>query len=124
MGKLDREAKALKEKMSEENEKRMNEAKALQDKLEKEKQALATQMQSGSKELEEKMARDEELRRQEAEALKANLENQKKQQGNAITEMFDRLKTENETRKHEIHGLKDIVVRENDNRIKENEELL
>ena len=48
----------------------MNEAKALQDKLEKEKQALATQMQSGSKELEEKMARDEELRRQEAEALK------------------------------------------------------
>ena len=43
---------------------------SVQDKLEKEKQALATQMQSGSKELEEKMARDEELRRQEAEALK------------------------------------------------------
>merc|ERR1712173_432228 len=71
---------------------------------------------------EEKMARDKELRRQEAEALKANLENQKKQQGNAITEMFDRLKTENESRKHEIHGLKDILVRENDNRIQETEE--
>ena len=37
--------------------------------------------------------------------------------------MFDRLKTENETRKHEIHGLKDILVRENDNRIQETEEL-
>ena len=39
------------------------------------------------------------------------------------TEMFDRLKTENESRKHEIHGLKDILVRENDNRIQETEEL-
>ena len=68
--KLDREATALKEQMSTENEKRMNESKALQDKLEKEKEALATQMQSGSKELEEKMAREEELRRQEAEAMK------------------------------------------------------
>ena len=56
-------------------------------------------------------------------SLQANLENQKKQQGNAITEMFDRLKTENESRKHEIHGLKDILVREHDNRIQETEEL-
>ena len=56
-------------------------------------------------------------------SFQANLENQKKQQGNAITEMFDRLKTENESRKHEIHGLKDILVRENDNRIQETEEL-
>ncbi len=37
--------------------------------------------------------------------------------------MFDRLKTENEQRKVEIHGLKDILVRENDNRIRETEEL-
>ena len=37
--------------------------------------------------------------------------------------MFDRLKTENESRKHEIHGLKDILVRENDNRIRDTEEL-
>ena len=58
--------------MNEDNEKRMKESKALQDKLEKEKEALATQMQSGSKELEEKMAREEELRRQEAEALKVS----------------------------------------------------
>ena len=71
--KLDREATALKEQMSTENEKRMNESKALQDKLEKEKVALATQMQSGSKELEEKMAREEELRRQEAEAMKVKI---------------------------------------------------
>ena len=33
------------------------------------------------------------------------------------------MKNENETRKHEIHGLKDILVRENDNRIRETEEL-
>ena len=37
--------------------------------------------------------------------------------------LWRRLKNENETRKHEIHGLKDILVRENDNRIRETEEL-
>jgi len=37
--------------------------------------------------------------------------------------MFDRLKSENEQRKMEVHGLKDILVRENDHRIRESEEL-
>ena len=37
--------------------------------------------------------------------------------------MFDRLKAENEQRKMEVHGLKDILVRENDHRIRETEEL-
>ena len=63
-------------------------------------------MESGSKDLAEKMAREEEQRRQEAEEMKAKLESEKKQQGNAITEMFDRLKNENEQRKMEVHGLK------------------
>ena len=44
-------------------------------------------------------------------------------QGNAFTEMFDRLKAENEQRKVEVHGLKDILVRENDHRIRETDEL-
>ena len=88
--KLEREAAALKEKMSEENEKRSKESKALQEKLEKEKAALAAQMESGSKELAEKMAKEEELRKQEAAAIKSKLEEEKKSQGNAITEMFDR----------------------------------
>ena len=90
--KLEREAAALKEKMSEENEKRSKESKALQEKLEKEKAALAAQMESGSKELAEKMAKEEELRKQEAAAIKSKLEEEKKSQGNAITEMFDRYK--------------------------------
>ena len=42
---------------------------------------------------------------------------------NFETFLFYRLKSENEIRKHEIHGLKDILVRENDNRIRETEEL-
>ena len=37
--------------------------------------------------------------------------------------MFDRLKAENEQRKVEVHGLKDILVRENDHRIRETDEL-
>jgi hypothetical protein len=37
--------------------------------------------------------------------------------------MFDRLKSENEQRKMEVHGLKDILVRENDHRIRDTEDL-
>jgi len=33
------------------------------------------------------------------------------------------IKAENEQRKVEVHGLKDILVRENDNRVRETEEL-
>ncbi len=42
--KLDKEASALKEKLSEGEESRRKETKALQDKLEKEKEALAKQV--------------------------------------------------------------------------------
>ena len=42
------------------------------------------------------MAREEEKRRKEAEAAKARLESEQKKQGNEITQMFDRLKSENE----------------------------
>merc|ERR1711953_1037740 len=38
----------------------------------------------------------------------------RKQHENGIVRMFERLKGENENRKAEIHGLKDILVREND----------
>ena len=55
-------------------------------------------MENGSKELAEKMAQEEDQRRKEADAMKTQLESQKKQQGNAITDMFDRLKMENEHR--------------------------
>jgi ATPase subunit of ABC transporter with duplicated ATPase domains len=111
--KLDREANSLKEKMTEENEKRSKESKELQETLAAEKAAMAQKMESGSKELAEKMAREEELRRKHAEEIKSQMESEKKQQGNAVTEMFDRLKSENETRKTEIHGLKDILVGDN-----------
>ena len=42
------------------------------------------------------MAREEEKRRREAEAAKSRLESEQKKQGNEITQMFDRLKLENE----------------------------
>ena len=42
------------------------------------------------------MAREEERRRQEAEAAKARLETEQRKQGNEVTQMFDRLKLENE----------------------------
>ncbi|CAB4067941.1 unnamed protein product [Lepeophtheirus salmonis] len=66
------------------------------------------------------MAQEEEKRKIEAEKIQKNLEeSKKKEQGNEITQMFDRLKNENELRRGEIHGLKDILVRENENRVKE-----
>ena len=46
------------------------------------------------------MAREEERRRKEAEAAKARLESEQKKQGNEITQMFDRLKSENEQASH------------------------
>ena len=42
------------------------------------------------------MAKEEERRRQEAEAAKARLESEQRKQGNEVTQMFDRLKLENE----------------------------
>ena len=58
----------------------------------------------------EELARADELRRKEAERLRNEMEDEKKAQGNSITQMFDRLKGENESRKLEIHGK--IIIRE------------
>merc|ERR1712154_743098 len=66
---------------------------------------------------------EEERRKREADELKTRMENAKQEQGNSITQMFDRLKAENDTRKTEIHGLKDILVRENECRARETDEL-
>ena len=52
----------------------------------------------------EELARADELRRKEADRLRSEMEDEKKAQGNSITQMFDRLKGENENRKMEIHG--------------------
>ena len=57
-----------------------------------------------SNEVAEELARADELRRKEAERLRNEMEDEKKAQGNSITQMFDRLKGENESRKLEIHG--------------------
>merc|ERR1712061_24438 len=65
-------------------------------------------------EMTEELERAEEARKQEASKLKNQLEDDKKQQENGVVQMFDRLKVENENRKSEIHGLKDILVRENE----------
>merc|ERR1712180_95737 len=68
----------------------------------------------------EKVEMAEELERQEAERkiaaekLKNKLEEDKKETANGIVTMFERMKGENEVRKNEIHGLKDILVRENE----------
>ena len=50
----------------------------------------------------------------EAAKLKNKLEEDRKEHESGIVKMFERLKGENENRKVEIHGLKDILVREND----------
>ena len=57
-----------------------------------------------SNEMAEELARADELRRKEADRLRSEMEDEKKAQGNSITQMFDRLKGENENRKMEIHG--------------------
>ena len=46
------------------------------------------------------MAREEEKRKREAEAAKTRLESEQKKQGNEITQMFDRLKLENDQVSH------------------------
>merc|ERR1740124_2010467 len=63
---------------------------------------------------ERKMLNDKMERENEATKLKNKLEEDKKEQDNGVVQMFERLKGENENRKSEIHGLKDILVRENE----------
>merc|ERR1712228_1874 len=99
------------------------ESKALAARLEAERNALAAQLETGNKGVAERMQMEEERRKREADELKTRMENAKQEQGNSITQMFDRLKAENDTRKTEIHGLKDIFVRENECRARETDEL-
>ena len=57
------------------------------------------------------MAREEERRRKEAEAAKARLESEQKKQGNEITQMFDRLKSENEQASVRWQSASTVVAR-------------
>merc|ERR1719192_3191606 len=86
----------------------------LQNRLDNERKMLSDKMAREKAEMTEELERAEEARKQEASKLKNQLEDDKKQQENGVVQMFDRLKVENENRKSEIHGLKDILVRENE----------
>ncbi len=44
------------------------------------------------------MAKDEERRKREAEEVRQRLDSEKRERGNEITQMFDRLRSENEAR--------------------------
>ncbi len=46
----------------------------------------------------EQMAKDEERRKREAEEVRQRLDSEKRERGNEITQMFDRLRSENEAR--------------------------
>jgi len=112
--KLDREAQDLKKKMADADEEKAEEMKILQNRLENERKMLNDKMEREKAELAEEMERAEAERKTEANKLKNQLEEDKKQQENGVVQMFERLKGENEHRKTEIHGLKDILVRENE----------
>lgn len=64
--------------------------------MDKEKGDLERQLETGNKGLEDQLKAEEEKRKREAEAAKEMMENDKKLHGNEITQMFDRLKGENE----------------------------
>jgi len=119
----DREANDLKKKMSEADEEKAEEMKILQSKLDNERKILQDKMEREKAELAEEMEKAEQERKNEATKLKNKLEEDKKQVENGIVKMFERLKGENESRKTEIHGLKDILVRENDRITKEQDSL-
>jgi len=112
--KLDKEAADLKKKMADADEEKKEEMAMLQNRLENERKLLADKMAREKAEMTEELERAEEARKQEASKLKNQMEEDKKQQENGVVQMFDRLKVENENRKGEIFGLKDILVRENE----------
>jgi len=112
--KLDREANELKKKMSDADEEKAEEMKILQNRLDNERKMLNDKMEREKAEIAEELERAEAERKTEANKLKNQLEEDKKQQENGVVQMFERLKGENENRKSEIHGLKDILVRENE----------
>jgi len=112
--KLDKESSDLKKKMSEADDEKSEEMKILQQRLDNERKVLQEKMEREKAELAEEMEKAEQERKSESAKLKNKLEEDKKQQESGIVKMFERLKGENESRKTEIHGLKDILVREND----------
>jgi len=112
--KLDREAQDLKKKMADADEEKAEEMKILQNRLDNERKMLNDKMEREKAELAEELERAEAERKTEATKLKNKLEEDKKEQENGVVQMFERLKGENENRKSEIHGLKDILVRENE----------
>jgi len=121
--KLDKEANDLKKKMSEADEEKAEEMKIMQARLDNERKLLQDKMEREKAELAEEMEKAEQERKNEAAKLKNKLEEDKKQVESGIVKMFERLKGENESRKTEIHGLKDILVRENE-RITQEQEVL
>lgn len=112
--KLDRESSDLKKKMAEADEEKGEEMKILQNRLDAERRMLTEKMEREKIEMAEELERQESDRKLQAEKLKNKMEEDKKEQENGIVTMFERLKGENEVRKNEIHGLKDILVRENE----------
>ena len=112
--KLDKEAADLKKKMSEADDEKAEEMKILQSRLDNERKILQDKMERERNELAEEMEKAEQDRKNEAAKLQNKLEEDRKQHESGIVKMFERLKGENENRKAEIHGLKDILVREND----------
>merc|ERR1712226_269885 len=82
--------------------------------LDAERKMLSDKMEREKIEMAEELERQEADRKLQAEKLKNKLEEDKKETENGIVTMFERLKGENEVRKNEIHGLKDILVRENE----------
>merc|ERR1712106_554940 len=109
--------------MNDADEEKAEEMKILQTRLDNERNILQDKMEREKAELAEEMEKAEQDRKNEAAKLKNKLEEDKKQVESGIVKMFERLKGENESRKTEIHGLKDILVRENERITKEQEEL-
>ena len=112
--KLDKEAADLKRKMDDADEEKAEEMKILQSRLDNERKILQEKMERERLELAEEMEKAEQDRKNEAAKLQNKLEEDRKEHESGIVKMFERLKGENENRKAEIHGLKDILVREND----------
>jgi len=111
---LDKEANELKKKMADADEEKAEEMKILQNRLDAERKMLNDKMEREKVEMAEELERQEAERKIAAEKLKNKLEEDKKETANGIVTMFERMKGENEVRKNEIHGLKDILVRENE----------
>ena len=112
--KLDREAAELKKRMSEADEEKAEEMKIIQTRNENERKVLQEKIEREKAELAEEMEKAEQDRKNQAEKLQNKLEEDRKEVQNGIVKMFERMKGENDNRKNEIHGLKDILVREND----------